>query len=155
MDKINTVYVAIIICYRPPKKLWIGNVFSRLSVHMAEGVGSLYVASTVGKVGGWYSTEMFSCYRPPTKFREGNVFTPVCLFTGGCMMSLPVWLPGHMFFSGGMMSLPIWLLGPMFLQGGSPPGGMVLTSSGGHQSEHYASYWNAVFQITIINDNQI
>ena len=35
---------------------------------------------------------------PATKLWEGNVLTPVCLFTGGCMMSLPVWLPGPMFF---------------------------------------------------------
>ena len=38
---------------------------------------------TIGKAGGWHSTEMPSCYRP--RSGEGNVFTHVCLSTGvGC-----------------------------------------------------------------------
>ena len=35
------------------------------------------------------------CYRPQMMFGEGNVFTPVCLFRGGVMMSLPVMDSAH------------------------------------------------------------
>ena len=44
-------------------------------------------------------------YRLPTKLQEGKVFTPVCLFTEGGMMSLPLW--SHV-LSRDVIPLPVW-----------------------------------------------
>ena len=88
---------------------------------------------------------MFGCqlyiYRPPTKLWEGNVFTPVCHSVqwevvsplGGDSLDgeplLDIVYPWTEIVPG---QRPPWTE--------TPPG---LTSSGGHRSGRYASYWNA------------
>ena len=72
---------------------------------------------------------------------EGNVFTPMGHSdSGGCMVSLPAWLPGPMFLPGGSLSFGGEGLHPEWGMVLPPP---MLTFSGGHQSGRYASYWNA------------
>ena len=78
-------------------------------------------------------------YRLQTELQEGNVFTSVILSTGGGVV-----MPGSRSLPGRGMP------GPRSLRGGGgyickvPPEGTppVLTSSGGHQSGCYTSYWN-------------
>ena len=68
-----------------------------------------------------------------TKLREGYVFTLVCNFVQG-----DVWvfclLAGYAYWGR------VW----------HP---MVLTSSGGHQSGRYASYWNVFYEIYFLHNN--
>ena len=68
----------------------------------------------------------------------------VILSTGGCMMSLHAWLPGPMFLPG------VWWKGSKGsseVKGQAP---LVLTSSGGHCSGRYASYWNAFLLLDVL-----
>ena len=83
-------------------------------------------------------------------------FTHVCLSVlgggGGCMMSVPVW--SHALSSRGVYGITscvapcsfwggVWCQGIWSQRGTVYPTAQALTSSGGHQSGQYASYWNA------------
>ena len=95
------------------------------------------------------SIHVLDFYRPQTKLREGNVITRVCYSDHGDMMSLPIWF--HVPSRGGYDDTSCWFHVPSRRGYGlwSREWGMVypvplvLTSSGGHRSGRYPSYWNA------------
>ena len=88
-------------------------------------------------------------YRPPTKLLEGNVFTGMFLSTTrgvGRYWFLLGDMPGPRSLPGdqGGYTRQVGILGvdiPGILTAPPPP--PVPTSSDGHQSGQYASYWNA------------
>ena len=94
-------------------------------------------------------------YRRPTKLREGDVFTNMCLFSSwGVCMSCPRFLAGCM---PGPRSIPEGMVSPQVpLRGGYARYTyrryihLVLTSSGGHRSVRYISYWSA-FLFSYVN----
>ena len=92
---------------------------------------------------------LLTYYHPSTKLREGNVFTGVCqsFCPRGwvCLVPGPFWvgMPSHRSLPGGIPGTPSGRYMPR------------LTSSCGHRSSRYASYWNAFLFNSEMNLNEL